>query len=206
MDVKLTVLEIIAGAIVILSACSDNRQTGDVGASADLGKTVEDFSEHDASSENEKHWPVSFGFGSRASVHDIKELDIDVRPDGQGLPKGKGVSREGRIIYLEKCAACHGQNGDEGQYDVLVSKTGKSVGTYWPYATTLFDYIRRTMPFNMPGSLTDEEVYHLTAYLLHANGIIDSSATIDASSLPRVTMPAEALFVPDDRKGGPEVK
>jgi len=150
--------------------------------------------------------PETFGFGSPASAQDIKKWDIDIMPDGRGLPKGQGAAMEGKAIYLAKCAACHGNNGDEGPYDVLVSKKGKSIGTYWPYATTLFDYIRRTMPFNTPGTLTDDEVYHLTAYLLHANGIIDSAEVIDARTLPKVTMPAKALFVPDDRKGGPEVR
>ncbi len=89
---------------------------------------------------------------------------------------------------------------------VVGKRPDKTIGTYWPYATTVFDYIRRAMPFNEPGSLTDEEVYHLTAYLLHANGIIDEKATITAQTLPKVVMPAQKLFIPDDRRGGPEIR
>lgn len=85
-------------------------------------------------------------------------------------------------------------------------KKEKTIGNYWPYATTVFDYIRRAMPFSQPGSLTNEEVYHLTAYLLNANEIIDEKTVINAQTLPKIVMPARDLFVPDDRKGGPEIK
>ena len=85
-------------------------------------------------------------------------------------------------------------------------KKEKTIGNYWPYATTVFDYVRRAMPFNAPGSLTNEEVYHLTAYLLNANEIIDEKYVINAQTLPKVIMPAQKLYVPDDRKGGAEIK
>ena len=164
------------------------------------------------------HLPDSFGFGRLASQADIDKLDIDIRPDGKGLPNDTGLVRKGKRIYNEKCALCHG-NGDEPLGEKLASvklvnkeSVGlpytkvRTIGNYWPYATTLFDYIRRTMPLHVPGSLKDKEVYHLTAYILYANNIIDSSFVLTQTSLPRIVMPARDLFVPDDRKGGPEIK
>jgi len=162
-------------------------------------------------------WPASFGFGKPATPQEIALLDIDVRPDGKGLPQGSGTVLAGKAIYAAKCAACHGKTGVEGPNNRLVSITEneaagtenskeKTIGNYWPYATTLFDYIRRAMPFNAPGSLTNEEVYALTAFLLNANKIIPAEATINAETLPKVVMPAQKLFIPDDRQGGPEVR
>ncbi|MEI7582885.1 c-type cytochrome [Runella sp.] len=158
--------------------------------------------------------PSSFGFGRPATQAEIDKLDIDVRPDGKGLPTGSGISSRGKLIFDAKCVACHGAGGIGGPNGSLVTTTAdakekrpeKTIGNYWPYATTVFDYIRRAMPFNAPGSLTNEEVYHLTAYLLNANKLIDEKTVIDAKSLPKVVMPAQKLFIPDDRKGGPEVK
>ncbi|NBB22998.1 c-type cytochrome [Runella sp. CRIBMP] len=159
--------------------------------------------------------PASFGFGRPATKAEIDRLDIDIRPDGKGLPAGSGLATKGKIIFDSKCVACHGAGGIGGPNGSLVTTTAagdkekraeKTIGNYWPYATTVFDYIRRAMPFNQPGSLTNEEVYHLTAYLLSANKLIDEKTVIDAKSLPKVIMPAQKLFVPDDRKGGPEVK
>ncbi|MFB2118167.1 c-type cytochrome [Parapedobacter sp. 2B3] len=194
--------------MLMLFACSDAHRTGDIRQDGDgdpsvAGKAVGSVA---SASTEEATWPKRFGFGKHATESDIARWDIDIRPDGKGLPNGTGSAKAGRTIYLAKCAACHGLNGDEGPYDVLISSEQKSIGTYWPYATTLFDYIRRTMPFNMPGTLTDEEVYQLTAYLLSANGIIDSNEVMDAKRLPQVEMPARASFIPDDRKGGPEIK
>lgn len=156
-----------------------------------------------------KHWPARFGFGQPASAARIAAWDIDISPDGKGLPAGSGTVQEGRKLYVLKCAGCHGNTGKEGPYSHLVSSDtsqAKTIGNYWPYATTLFDYIRRAMPFNAPGSLRDEEVYHLTAYLLHANHLIDSNTVMDAESLPKVEMPAKKWFVPDDRAGGAEIR
>jgi cytochrome c len=163
-------------------------------------------------------WPEHFGFGRLANLRAIDSLNIDVRPDGEGLPAGVGNPRAGRLLFAEKCARCHGINGIGGPYGSLVTppvrdttktkseREEKTIGNYWPYATTVFDYIRRAMPFDKPGSLSEDEVYHLTAYLLSANALIDSTATIDAHSLPLVHMPAQALFMEDDRKGGPEIR
>ena len=138
-------------------------------------------------------------------------MDISIRPDGKGLPPGSGTAAAGKEIYAVKCAACHGKTGTEGPYARLVAPMGdttkaKAIGNYWPYATTIFDYTRRAMPYTAPGSLSDEEVYNLTAFLLAANKIIDSSTVVDAQNLPQVKMPAREFYVPDDRRGGPEVR
>lgn len=157
--------------------------------------------------------PTSFGFGRKATQAEIDRLDIDVRPDGKGLPEGSGIVSKGKVIFETKCVACHGVGGIGGINGSLVTNKNpsdkrkeKTIGNYWPYSTTVFDYIRRAMPFNAPGSLSNEEVYHLTAYLLNANEIIDEKTLINAQTLPKIVMPAQKLFVPDDRKGGPEIK
>ena len=147
-------------------------------------------------------------------------MDIDVRPDGKGLPSGSGTVAYGRSLYLTKCVSCHGSKTSSGIYDRLFSydqsrvhpdslkgnKRNKTIGNYWPYATTLYDYINRAMPFNAPGSLRPNEVYSLTAYLLYENSIIDENTVLTAMSLPRVKMPAQKRFVNDTRKGGAEVE
>lgn len=157
--------------------------------------------------------PDSFGFGRPATQAEIDKIDIDIRPDGKGLPSGEGVATKGKKIFETKCAACHGAGGIGGINGSLVTdknrttqRPEKTIGNYWPYATTVFDYIRRAMPFNQPGSLTNEEVYHLTAYLLHANGIIGEKYAINARTLPEIEMPAKNLFIPDDRRGGSEIR
>lgn len=162
-------------------------------------------------------WPKTFGFGKPATPAEITAWDIDIRPDGRGLPAGTGTASEGRVLYVTKCAACHGAEGRELPgvklpAPVLVSDTtfkgrkSNTIGNYWPYATTVFDYIRRSMPYNAPGTLTDKEVYSVTAYLLNANGIIAAGQKLNAQTLPKVIMPAKKLFIADDRKGGTEVK
>ena len=123
--------------------------------------------------------PTSFGIGRPATPAEIAALDIDVGPDGAGLPPGRGTSADGAPIYAARCASCHGKTGKEGPNDVLVGrlpgdaftfardpKAPKTIGSYWPYATTVFDYIRRAMPPDAPGSLKAIEVYGLVAYLL----------------------------------------
>ena len=160
--------------------------------------------------------PATFGLGREPTPAEIAAWDIDVQPDGTGLPAGRGTSADGAPVYAARCAACHGKTGKEGPNDVLVGREPrqgfsfardprlvKTVGNYWPYATTLFDYIRRAMPPEAPRSLTDDEVYGLVAYLLFLNELIPADASIDASSLPKVTMPAAEHFVPDPR-GGPK--
>lgn len=157
--------------------------------------------------------PARFGFGKPATPEQLARLDQDVRPDGAGLPAGSGTAATGAVIFAAKCAACHGAGGIGGPNGSLVTTTPapgkrpeKVIGNYWPYATTVFDYIRRAMPFNQLGSLTDNEVYALTAYLLAANKLVDEKAVLTAQTLPTVVMPAQKLFVPDDRKGGLEIR
>lgn len=162
-------------------------------------------------------WPASFRFGRPATNATIIAWDIDVRPDGEGLPAGSGNAIAGKPVYMAKCAACHGvgtepidsklpgpalMNDSAGtNYSKL-----KTIGNYWPYATTIFDYIRRSMPFNAPGTLTASELYSVTAYLLYANKIIDEQTVMNAATLPKVTMPAKQLFIPDNRQGGPDIR
>jgi len=156
-------------------------------------------------------WPESFGFGRTAAIDEIDSIDIDIMPDGTGLPPGSGNVFEGKIIYVAKCSACHGATGREGPFNPLVGPMGdtskaKTIGNYWPYPTTIFDYIRRAMPQTTPGSLNNNEVYSLTAYLLYANRIIDSTVEISADNLAKIEMPAKKLFVNDDRHGGAEIR
>ena len=146
-----------------------------------------------------------FGFGSVPSEADITARDIAVGPDGTGLPPGRGTVSAGEQVYLAKCAACHGPTGTEGPRDKLVGERlpVKTIGSFWPYATTVFDYIRRAQPFDRPGSLTPEEVYAVTAWLLFRNQIIAANQVIDATTLPAIRMPNREGFVPDPR---PEVE
>ena len=148
----------------------------------------------------------TFGFGRLATADDIKKVDIEVRPDGAGLPAGSGTAVQGRPIYAQKCASCHGASGEGGGAPKLVDPTPfkpgvtATVGNYWPYATTVWDYVNRAMPFDKPGSLSADEVYALTAFLLSENKIVNESDVMDAQSLARVKMPNAAGFVsPDPR-------
>ena len=153
--------------------------------------------------------PARFGLGRAATAAEIKAWDIDVMPDGDGLPPGSGTPAGGVKIYTRKCAACHGPSGTEGPFDRLVGRDqgpARTIGNYWPYATTLYDYVHRAMPLGAPGSLAPDEVYSLVAYLLWRNEIIPETAVIDARTLPRVVMPARDRFVADDRRGGPEIR
>jgi len=159
--------------------------------------------------------PARFGFGSPADPAVLARWDRDVRPDGAGLPAGRGSVAGGREVYMSRCVACHGPTGTEGPYDVLVGggpwgeegpPRRRTIGNYWPYATTLFDYITRAMPQNAPGSLTADETYAVIAWLLARNGIVADDAVMDAGTLQAVVMPARDRFVPDDRRGGAEVR
>lgn len=141
--------------------------------------------------------------GQEVKPEEIAAWDITIPPDGTGLPSGSGTAAEGEAVYNAKCAACHGVQGIKGPADPLVGGIGtlaskkpvKTVGSYWPYATTLFDYIRRAMPYSAPESLSSDEVYALSAYLLFLNGIIDPEMQIDAKTLPQVKMPNRDGFV-----------
>lgn len=136
--------------------------------------------------------------GVPANPKDIAAWDLSIGPDGAGLPPGKGTAVEGAKVYAEKCVACHGERGEGKPSDRLVGGIGtikgtepavRTVGSYWPYATTLFDYVRRAMPLTEPQTLTDNETYAVSAYILHLNGIIGEKAVINAKTLPKVKMP-----------------
>ncbi len=148
------------------------------------------------------------GIGRAATPEEIRAIDIDVMPDGRGLPPGKGTVAEGAAVYAAKCQSCHGANGQGGSFDRLAGRDQnvRTIGNYWPYATTLYDYTARSMPFMQPGTLAPNEVYAVVAYLLNLNEIIPDSAVMDSASLPKVKMPARDRFVKDDRTGGPRVK
>jgi mono/diheme cytochrome c family protein len=150
----------------------------------------------------------SYGLGQPATPQEIAGWNIDVRADGAGLPPGRGGVSEGRDIYAQKCSVCHGQNGEGTPMDPLAGGAGslttarplRTVGSYWPYATTLFDFIRRAMPFNAPQSLTPNQVYAVAAYVLYLNKIVPADAVLDAKTLPRVAMPNRNGFTsPDPR-------
>ena len=142
--------------------------------------------------------------GKVASPEEIASWDISIGPDGAGLPSGSGTPQQGEQVYLAKCLGCHGEKGAGKPNDQLAGGQGslapgqapvKTVGSFWPYATTLFDYIRRAMPLNESKSLRDEEVYAIVAYILLLNGVIGESDTIDAQTLPKVRMPNQDGFV-----------
>ena len=158
----------------------------------------------------------SFGqtpqFGQAIAPADVAPWDISIGPDGAGLPPGSGTAKQGEAVYAAKCQACHGEKGagrpnDQlaGGHDTIRSDKPavKTVGSYWPHATTLFDYIRRAMPQNAPQSLSNDDVYAVSAYILSLNGLLPADATLDAKSLAAIKMPNRNMFVGDPR---PDVK
>ena len=174
----------------------------------------------DAGGGTAESMPESFGFGRAATPEEIAAWDIDVMPDGTGLPDGEGTAASGAPIYARQCAVCHGQAGEGGVADRLVGYEPEStppfgpryeawrgdgpdvpysVGNYWPYATTLYDYIHRAMPTNAPGTLEPDQVYGLVAWILAENSIIAADAVMNATTLPAVEMPARDIFVPQER-------
>ncbi len=156
--------------------------------------------------------PLRYGFGRPPTEAEIKTWDIDVIPSGEGLPPGRGTVQQGAAVYASKCAACHGPTGTEGPKDQLVGghsslatdKPIKTIGSFWPYATTLYDYIYRAMPLTAPQSLTSDEVYALVAWLLYQNGIVPADAVMEATTLPAVKMPNREGFVSDPRPDVPK--
>src|ERR1700749_3430383 len=158
---------------------------------------------------------AQYPFGTPASKADIDAWDKDVRPDGMGLPAGSGTYKVGAQIYGEQCASCHGaklegirdNNLPQGGGPALIGGRGTlntpkfkiTVESYWPYASTLFDYITRAMPYTAPGSLKPDEVYSLVAYILAEGNVIKKTEVMDAKSLPKVQMPNKDGFYPDDR-------
>ena len=159
------------------------------------------------------------GLGEPLSTQELAAFDITIFPDGRGLPPGQGSVAQGRALYATHCAACHGESGTEGPAARLVGSDGfigwndllrplriakhpllvQSVGARWPYATTLFDYIRRAMPYQAPKSLESDEVYALSAYLLYRNDLLDEGASLDATTLPKVVMPGARKTVMEEQ-------
>jgi len=147
--------------------------------------------------------------GTPVTEADLSAWNIDIAPDGRGLPPGSGDVATGGRIFAAKCAACHGAKGEGLIGDQLIGGRGtlatanpkRTVGSYWPYATTLFDYIRRAMPYNAPQSLSADEVYAVSAWILNRNGIVPDDARLDAHTLASIRMPNRDGFVPDPRPG-----
>lgn len=148
--------------------------------------------------------PGYYGYGKPATPQQIAGWDIDVRPDGTGLPAGSGSVNRGADLFAEQCAACHGTFGEgAGRYPALAGgkdtltedRPQKTVGSFWPYATTLWDYINRAQPFAAPRSLSANDVYAVTAYILNLNDLVDDNFVADRNSLPKVKMPNRAAFI-----------
>ena len=159
--------------------------------------------------------PHYAALGRAATPDEINAWNIDANPSGAGLPPGSGTYARGAEVFAKNCAVCHGPKGEGiAPNPKLVgadpkdfsfgddAKLTKTIGNYWPYATTLYDYINRAMPFPTPGVLPPPDVYSVVAYLLAENGIITQTDVMDATTLPKVKMPARNRFVPDDRQGG----
>jgi S-disulfanyl-L-cysteine oxidoreductase SoxD len=153
----------------------------------------------------------AYSIGRSATPAEIAGWNIDVDRDGNNLPPGSGTVSHGREVFDQQCAACHGAKGEGGIGDQLVGGQGtlatakpvRTVGSYWPYAPTLFDYIRRAMPQNAPQSLSNADVYAVSAYILNLNGLLPADATLDAKTLSAIKMPNRSAFVSDPR---PDVK
>jgi cytochrome c len=141
--------------------------------------------------------------GEPISEADLAPWNISIETNGDGLPPGSGSVAQGQAIYEVQCLSCHGSEGQAGLNDPLAGGHGtlaepnpvRTIGSFWPYASTVFDYIRRAMPFNTPQTLSDDEVYAVTAYLLHLNGIIDEDVTLNARRLSRIEMPNADGFI-----------
>lgn len=150
------------------------------------------------------------GIGRAATAEEIAGWDIDIRPDGVGLPQGRGTVKQGEALYVERCAACHGEFGEgAGRWPILSGGAGtlaghdpvKSIGSYWPYASTVMDYIRRAMPYGNAQSLTDDELYAVTAYVLYLADVIrDEDFTLSRESFATLKMPNQPNFFDDDRE------
>ncbi|MSR20119.1 MAG: cytochrome c [Gemmatimonadetes bacterium] len=190
---------VVAG--LALAACGPVPSTSSAGAVVDFADALP------------ANAPSRFEFGAEASEARIALWDVDVKPDGEGLPLGSGTVAEGERIFQMHCIACHGPTGTEGPNDQLVGSEpwgewpgSVTVGGYWPYATTLYDYITRAMPQLTPGILTADQKYAVIAFILNRNGIVPEDAVMNAETLPAVSMPARDRFVVDDRQGGAQVR
>jgi hypothetical protein len=149
----------------------------------------------------------SYGVGLVPSPEEIEAWDLTIPPDGEGLPTGSGTATLGKEIYMNRCASCHGQNGEDSKYYALVGGRGTlatnkpepTVGSFWQFSTTLWSYMRRSKPIDEPGSFNADEVYSVTAYLLYLNEIIGKDKILDATTLPQIRMPNRDGYVPDPR-------
>jgi cytochrome c len=148
-----------------------------------------------------------YGVGRAPTADEVRQWAISVGPDGKGLPEGRGSASEARDMYANRCGRCHGPRGEGAESVAIVGGQGtlrspkplKTVGSFWPYAPTLFDYVNRAMPFDKPGTLGTNQVYALTAYVLFLNGIVQEGDVMDARTLPKVRMPNRDGFVKDPR-------
>ncbi|HEY2015451.1 MAG TPA: cytochrome c [Bryobacteraceae bacterium] len=152
-----------------------------------------------------------YGVGHTPTAEELRQWDISIGTDGAGLPEGSGTAAAGREIYTNRCSNCHGAKGEGrdsvplagGQGTLKNPKPLRTVGSYWPHATTIFDYVNRAMPFKNPGMLSHDQVYAVTAYVLFLNGIVGENDVINKESLPKIRMPNRDGFVADPR---PDVK
>lgn len=156
-----------------------------------------------------------FNLGRQAKPTEVKAWDIDVRPDGQGLPDGKGTVTQGEVLFQEQCAACHGDFGEGidrwpvlagGQGSLKSDRPEKTIGSYWPYLSTVYDYIHRSMPYGNAQSLTPDQTYAIVAYLLNMNDVVDSSFELNKKNFTSIRLPNEKNFVTDPRPDMPGPK
>ena len=162
-----------------------------------------------AHAQTKKDATHNYGIGRAISAEQIAGWDIDVRPDGQGAPPGRGSVKDGEKVYLDKCAACHGEFGESaGRWPQIAQGKGtltshdpvKTVGSYFPYLSSVFDYIRRAMPFGDAESLSNDELYAVTAYVLSLNDIVDDKFVLSKDTWGNVKMPNQGGFYDDDRE------
>lgn len=203
-------------ALVLVAGCDAANKSPNASISTVIGRA-------NASTKisTPSEWPNHYDLGQPASAALIAALDTDVDTTGLGLPDGHGTPAEGELVYQAKCAACHGKKGEGIKpFPPLIqpiiandsfpwAKNGgapKTVGNYWPFTTTLFAYIRHTMPQTAPGSLAPDEVYQVVAYILSENGVLAHNATLNAQSLPLVKLPMRKRFTIDTRRGGAELR
>lgn len=193
-------------ALTLTAACSPGGEITSGAASA--SNNIEEVGAPTGSISPDATKVGHYGIGQAASEDEIAGWDIDIRPDGMGLPEGSGSVEDGEMLYEEKCASCHGSFGEAvGRYPVIAggfdtlteARPEKTVGSYWPYASTLWDYIRRAMPFTQPQSLSDEEVYAITAYVLYLNDIVDDDFVLSRETFASIEMPNAGNFYSDDR-------
>lgn len=208
---------LILSALVSVVACGGGESSSR-GAASD-GEAVQRFGEMDAGSvPGGPGAGARFGIGGAVDANQLAAMDLDIGADGAELPPGSGSVAQGDALYKAQCAMCHGQKGEgmepafprllgrepgaEGFKFATDPKLPHTIGNYWSHATTLFDYIKRAMPHTAPGSLSNDQVYALSAYLLAMDDVIADDATLDAAALRAVKMPYADRYVPDDRRPG----